>query len=116
MPDAHQRAHTITWGPEAYLVVETRNGGILWDVAANTQTLLTTAWNTTTVRNFSRLRWDADHGQLIANLAVGGRVVYDLATGQELAVAANVFDDPTRPGMTCQSVRLLSAAVAYQCQ
>ena len=91
-------------------------GAILWDVEANTQTLLTTSWNTTTIRNFSRLRWDADNGQLIANLAVGGRVVYDLATGQELAVAANVTFDPRPSSDGVVYGRIVVGGRSYPCQ
>ncbi len=81
--DAHQRPHTITWGPGNYLVVETRIGAILWNVGANTQVTLTDSFDPQSGRNFSRLRWNTTHNQLTVNLAVGGRVVYDLNTGQE---------------------------------
>lgn len=83
VPDAHQRPHTITWGPGNYLVVETRDGAILWNVGANTQVTLTDSFDPQSGRNFSRLRWNTTHNQLTVNLAVGGRVVYDLSTGQE---------------------------------
>ncbi len=83
VPDAHGRAHHITWGPGDYLVVETRDGAILWHVPTNTRFVLTTSFDTSSARNFSRLRWNSEHHQLTANLAVGGRVVYDLITGQE---------------------------------
>ena len=86
--DAQRKPHPITWGPDDYLVVETRNGAILWHVPTGQRVTLTTSFNTTTGHNFSRLRWDAATGQLIANLAVGGRVVYDLATGSIVPVAA----------------------------
>ena len=88
--DAHLKPHPITWGPDDYLMVETRDGAILWNVPANTQIHLDTGFNTTTSRNFSRLRWDAVHHQVTANLAVGGRVVYDLTNGQIVPAAANV--------------------------
>jgi hypothetical protein len=84
VPGAHLKPHHITWGPDNYLVVETRAGAILWNVPANSQTILTTSFDTFSVRNFSRLRWNADKKQLFANLAVGGRVAYDLKTGQEI--------------------------------
>lgn len=32
VPDAHLQPHHITWGPNGYLVVETRNGAVLWNV------------------------------------------------------------------------------------
>jgi hypothetical protein len=35
VPDARKAPHPITWGPGNYLVVETRNGAILWNVPAN---------------------------------------------------------------------------------
>ena len=84
--DAHQQPHPITWGPNDYLVVETRNGGILWHVPTGMQVQLSDSYNTTTARNFNRLRWDAANNQLIADLAVGGRVVYDLTTGAQVPV------------------------------
>ncbi len=94
VPDAHQRPHVITWGPGSYLVVETRNGAILWNVPANTQVILTDSFDPATTRNFSRLRWDATHNQLIANFAVGGRTVYDLNTGQETVAAGQTDSVP----------------------
>jgi len=108
--DAHKQPHPITWGPGNYLVVETRNGAILWNVPANTQITLTTSFNTFTARNFSRLRWDAAHNQLIANLAVGGRVVYDLTTGQEVPEAAATFNAPA------EQTSIVIAGQAYECQ
>jgi WD40 repeat protein len=93
VPDAYLKPHYITWGVNNYLMVETRNGAVLWNVPANTQIILTTSFNNTTMRNFSRLRWDGANGQVVANLAVGGRVVYDLATGQEVPEAASVLPD-----------------------
>lgn len=89
VPDARQQPHHVTWGPHNFLVVETRNGAVLWNVAANTQTILTTAFNTFTARNFSRLRWDADNRQVIGDLATGGREVYSLDTGEQVEVAAD---------------------------
>ena len=86
IPDAHGIPHTVTWGPGNYAVVETRGGAVLWHVPAGTQITLTDSYNTTTARNFSRLRWDAENSQLIANLAVGGRVVYDRPRDEPLVV------------------------------
>lgn len=88
--DAHLKPHTITWGPNDYLMVETRDGAVLWNVPVNTQFHLDTGFNNTTSRNFSRLRWDTAHQQVTANLAVGGRVVYDLTNGQIVPEAANL--------------------------
>lgn len=93
VPDAHKAPHPITWGPGNYLVVETRNGAILWNVPANTQVTVTTSFDAYTGRNFSRLRWDAEHLQLTGNLAVGGREVYDLTTGQQVDLAPGTFPD-----------------------
>jgi hypothetical protein len=100
VPDAHLQPHYITWGPGNYLVVETRHGAILWNVPANTQVTLTESFDPYTARNFSRLRWDAAAGQLIVNFAVGGRAVYDLASGQEAPEAANPTQSiPASPGL-----------------
>lgn len=92
VPDARIVPHPITWGPDDFLMVEGRNGAVLWNVPANIQYPLHVGFNTTTYRNFSRLRWDADNKQLTANLANGGRIVYDLTTG-EATIAAY-----SRPG------------------
>ena len=111
IPDAIGRPHPTTWGPSEYLVVETRNGAILWNVPANTQLTLTTSFDPYTVRNFSRLRWDAINHQLIANFAVGGRTVYDLNTGQEVPLAAYTTDSV--PGEAENMVTI--GGKAYEC-
>ncbi|MFN8376666.1 MAG: hypothetical protein U0694_27815 [Anaerolineae bacterium] len=49
--DAVGHPHYVTWGPGGYLVVETRNGAILWNVPANSQLILTTSWDAYTVRS-----------------------------------------------------------------
>ena len=97
VPDAQHKPHPVTWGPGSYLVVETRHGALLWHVPTNMQTPLTTSFNTTTGRNFSRLRWDAASNQLIVNLAVGGRAVYDLTTGAEVPEAVHTTDSINPP-------------------
>jgi hypothetical protein len=111
VPDAHAQPHHITWGPDDYLVVETRNGAILWHVPSYRQTTLTTHFDPVAVRSFSRLRWDATHAQLIANLAGSGRVVYDLNTGQEVPQVAQRTD--TIPGNPRSQVLVGSAL--YDC-
>ncbi len=102
--DAQHQPHHITWGYDDYLVVETRNGAILWHVPTGQRFTLTESYNTTTARNFSRLRWDGANGQLIADLAVGGRVVYDLATGAAVPVATQQPDSRTVDGNAPQVV------------
>lgn len=87
VPDAHLAPHPITWGPHDFLMVETRRGAVLWNVPENIQYPLAVGFNTTTYRNFDRLRWDADAYQMTGNLAVGGRIVVDMRTGG-LTVAA----------------------------
>jgi WD40 repeat protein len=112
--DAHLKPHPITWGPQEYLVVETRNGAILWNVPANTQITLTDSFDPVTGRNFSRLRWSTEHNQLIANFAVGGRTVFDLTTGAEAPFALNVTDsvrdNPSQTG------EIVVGGKAYPCQ
>lgn len=90
VPDARFAAHRIAWGPGSFLVVETRNGGILWNVPLNQQYQYDTGFNTTTYRNFSQLRWDVEQQLLIANLAVGGRMVIDLDTGNLTTIDSTV--------------------------
>lgn len=109
--DARHQTHYITWGPGDYLVVETRNGAILWHVPTYQQMTLTTHFDPVTVRNFSRLRWDNANGQLIANLSGGGRLVYDLSSGQEVPVVAERTD--TYPDEADSEVTIGSAP--YDC-
>ncbi len=109
--DAQHKPHPVTWGPGGYLVVETRHGALLWHAPTNRQTPLTTSFNTTTGRNFSRLRWDAASSQLIVNLAVGGRAVYDLTTGAEVPEAVHATD--SIPGSS--SGEVVIGGKAYQC-
>ncbi len=93
VPGAIGAPHRTSWGPGNYLIVERREGAILWDVPRNIQYSLNTGFNTTTYRNFDDLRWDAENKQLIATLSVGGRRVYDLNTGAE------TIDASSPPGM-----------------
>lgn len=86
VPDAQGQPHVVTWGFADYLMVETRNGAILWNVPANTQQVITTSFDPYTARNFSRIRWDAENLHVIVNFAVGGRTVFDVQTGQEVTV------------------------------
>lgn len=90
VPDARGAPHRIEWGPNGFLVVETRNGGILWNVPQNIQYEYDTGFNTTSYRNFSRLRWDTEQQLLIANLAVGGRLIIDLNTGNLTSIDSRV--------------------------
>jgi hypothetical protein len=87
VPDARGQAHHITWGPGNLLMVETRSGAIIWNVPAGSQITLDVPFHTVQVRNFSRIRWDTENNQLVGNLAVGGRKVFDLTTGQEIALS-----------------------------
>ncbi len=100
VPDAHGIPHPTTWGANDALIVETRNGGILWNVPNNTQVTLTIAFDPITVRNFTRLRWDAANNQLIANLVDGNRKVFDMVSGQEVAVAAVQRVEPNNDTLT----------------
>lgn len=84
--DAHLQAHHITWGPDDYLIVETRNGAILWHVPSRTQTTLTQSFNPSTVRNFSQIAWNPNTHQIITDLAMGGREAYDLTSGQTITM------------------------------
>jgi len=41
VPDAHGQPHRITWGPGNLLIVETRDGAILWNVPGGRRVQLT---------------------------------------------------------------------------
>lgn len=89
VPDAHRAPHPITWGPGSFLMVETRNGAVLWDVPRNQQYSYDTGFHTILNRNFTELRWDTEHQQVTGNLAVGGRIVIDLTTGETTIAATS---------------------------
>ena len=112
VPDAHAQPHHTTWGPGDFLVVETRDGAVLWNAPANVQMPLDVSFDPVSVRNFSRLRWDAENGQLLVNLALGDRMVFDLATGAALPVAANVTDSVAGDG----HAGIVIGGKEYQCQ
>lgn len=109
--NAQYQPHHITWGPDNYIVVETRNGAILWHVPTYQQMTLTDHFDPVNVRNFSRLRWDASNMQLIANLSGGGRVIYDLLTGQEVPQVAQRTD--TIPGDSTS--KMIIGGAPYDC-
>jgi hypothetical protein len=108
VPDAQVVPHTITWGPDSFLVIETRNGAVVWDVEKNQQYHYDTGFHTTLHRNFTQLRWDSENHQLIGNLALGGRLVIDLTTGQETVVASS-----TRGEIIIGGERFLCRRVNY---
>lgn len=82
----------ITWGPGDYLVIEDRAGALLWHVPGGARYTLDVGYSPIISRNFSRLRWDVEQGLLTANFAVGGRAIYELASGRAINLTA------TRPG------------------
>lgn len=84
--DAHRQPHPVTWGPNDYVMVESRNGATLWHVPSGRRYLLEFEFNKGMLRNFERIRWDAAAGRVYLNSATSSRgfEVYDLATGQEI--------------------------------
>ncbi|MBK8019864.1 MAG: WD40 repeat domain-containing protein [Chloroflexi bacterium] len=108
VPDAHGIPHPITWGLGGFLMVEGRNGAILWNVPANIQYPLATGFDPITVRNFRRLQWDAESQAVIASLAVGGRAIIDLATGTMTTTARSEPGAITLGGesYTCKPTRI----------
>jgi hypothetical protein len=84
VPDAAVKFHPLTWGPDGYLMVESRHGAVLWHVPSGRQLILTTSFNYTRVRNFVQIVWDTAHNQVLVTLALGGRAAFDLGTGAEI--------------------------------
>lgn len=118
VPDARGKPHTITWGPHNFLMVETRNGAILWNIPANIQMTVTQSFDAYSARNFTRLRWDAENMQVTGNMAVGGREVYDMNTGQQ-TIAVNINSAETQrgdyyPGR--ETGEIVIGGKAYVCQ
>lgn len=115
--DARGRSHTVTWGPHNFLMVETRSGAVLWNVPANVQMTVTQSFDSYSARNFTRLRWDAENMQVRGNLAVGGREVYDMNTGQQ-TVAANTNTAETQHNSyyNQKTGEIVIGGKAYTCQ
>ncbi len=84
VPDAALKLHPVTWGPDGYLLVETRHGALLWHVPSGRQSILTESFNYTRVRNFVHIVWDNPRNQVLVTLAMGGRAAFDLGTGVEI--------------------------------
>ncbi|GEM_PF-6023895 len=84
VPDAAAKLHPLTWGPNGYLMVESRHGAVLWHVPSGRQTILTDSFNYTRVRNFVQIVWDVSNNQVLVTLAMGGRAAFDLGTGAEI--------------------------------
>jgi hypothetical protein len=100
-PDAHYIPHGFSWSPIGnYALIQTRNGGYLWDVPNDTRTLLTDGvesvsnyYSPTTIRNFRNFRWDTVRGQLwTVNVITPNAVtVYDVYTGAQVAFYATHY-------------------------
>ena len=86
VPDAAVEPHPLTWGPDGYLMVESRHGAVLWHVPSGRQSILTESFNVTRVRNFVQVIWDMPHNQVLVTLAMGGRAAFDLGTGAEISL------------------------------
>lgn len=81
--DAVAQDHPIRWGPTGYLMVESRNGAVLWHVPSGRQTVLTGSFNYSRVRNFTQIIWDSPNNQVLVRLAMGGFAAFDLSIGAE---------------------------------
>lgn len=99
IPDGVNAPHWLHWGPDDYLLAERRTGAVLWHVPSGQQIPLDTGYNSVTGRAMTRVRWDAVNLQVIVNLAVGGRAVYDLTTGARVEVAAEEIDGVDAAGL-----------------
>lgn len=94
-PDAHIIPHPISWGPAGdVLLIETRSGAYLWQMAGDVKILLTKGvsvdnysyWSRAAIHNFLSMEWDTARGQLLAVpvAADNGVAAYDLHTGQQV--------------------------------
>ncbi|MEO8609289.1 MAG: WD40 repeat domain-containing protein [Chloroflexota bacterium] len=91
--DASPSDDNFAWSPNGdFAVIQTYDGGYLWNVPANKWTHLTEAGDYNNF--FSYFTWDMARGQLLAVPADSGYAVraYDLATGQIVAT----FDTGTQ--------------------
>lgn len=90
VPDAHIQPHHITWGPEDYLVVETRSGAFLWNVRTGTRVLLTSS-SDGSGQSFKTgvFDWDFANNQLHTWLSIPpyGGAIYDLTTGALVGIS-----------------------------
>jgi WD40 repeat protein len=80
--DGYRRPHFLTWSPRGdALVVETRHGAFLWDLATGTQLQLMFEVRDKG-RSFSRIVWNYESGTLDTTTRGGAFAVFDLNTGQ----------------------------------
>ncbi len=93
VPDARHIHHPIQWGSDGQtLLVQTRNGGILWDLATNTQTKISSAaqipvTGTPDVRNFNATAWSGDQLLAVPVDSPNTVVAYDPQSGAGHTVA-----------------------------
>lgn len=94
--DAQGTQHYLNWSPYGgYVLVNTRNGGILWHLPGNSRVQLnnaanidnTSTWSPARVYNFYQIEWDMISGQLLAVTVDDATTVraYDLAMGANIA-------------------------------
>jgi WD40 repeat protein len=109
--DARRVPYPLTWDPtSAYLLVETRNGALVWNIVSGSRVQLTSEADGA-AHSFrpGSVQWDLGSGQLHAVLAItpfGASVTYNLQTG-ELVSIINRFGDavPTdAPGVQLAQV------------
>jgi WD40 repeat protein len=87
-PDAHEHPHRLWWSPAgAYVVIESRSGGYLWNLETDTRTLLTET-SDDDGHNFRSVGWDVARGRVyVVPLEDTSSVyIYDMATAQPVTV------------------------------
>ena len=84
--DGYRRPHFLTWSPRGdSLVVETRHGAFLWDLATGNRLQLTI--DSFLGHSFIHILWNDQNGTLDTFTTRGEIVVFDVQTGRPLNIA-----------------------------
>jgi WD40 repeat protein len=90
--DGYRRPHFLTWSPRGdSLVVETRHGAFLWDLATGNRLQLTL--DATNGRSFRQIHWNYETDSLDTQHLAGTPISYALSSGRPLNSVRDLDED-----------------------
>ncbi len=119
--DGYRRPHFLTWSPRGdALVVETRRGAFLWDLATGNRLQLTL--DSSNGRSFRQINWNYGEGTLDTNMGGGMPIRFSLETGRPINLSlrdnqfvGSVYGTPSFFGLD-SIVAAPNALSPYRCE
>ncbi len=109
--DGYRRPHFLTWSPRGdSLVVETRRGAFLWDLATGTRLQLTL--DSFNGESFRQMVWNDTAGTLETVNMVDRIIVFDLTTGRPVNYP---YADGIYPGGVRRNIAAPTGGSPYVC-